>query len=273
MFIWYYIEDKRYIEINMLTGVLDLKAIILAAGYATRLYPLTIDTPKALLEVGDRAILDHILDNVMQIKAVDEVFIVTNEKFYKHFLDWKEESSQTPKLFSNLPITIFNDGTTNEDIRLGALGDLKFVIDSANISDDIIVLAGDNLMDFSVLGFYNYFRTVDSSCVCVKEVQPHELEKMGIVLMDEDNRIIDFEEKPKNPKSSLGAYAIYIYKKDTLDLLNDYLSSGNNPDAPGNFPAWLCHRQAVYGYVFSGRCYDIGTPDAYKEVQELYKDR
>ena len=244
---------------------MDLKAIILAAGYATRLYPLTLDTPKALLKVGGKPILDHILDNVEGIRAVDEVHIVTNRKFMGQFEGWKAREKR------DLPITIYDDGTTEEDKRLGALGDLQFVLDRAGISDDIIVLAADNLMDFSLSNFYTYYRKVNGSCVCVKEVKPHELAKMGIVLMDENDRIYDFEEKPKNPKSHIGAFAVYIYKRETAKLLKDYLKEGNNPDAPGNFPAWLCRREPVYGYVFQGQCYDIGTPDAYGEVQELYR--
>lgn len=242
-----------------------MKAIILAAGYATRLYPLTLDTPKALLKVGGKPILDRILDNVEGIRAVDEVHIVTNSKFIDQFEEWNARRRR------RLPVTIYDDGTTEEGNRLGALGDLKFVLDRAGISDDIIVLAADNLMDFALADFYEFYRKVDSCCVCVKEVQPHELAKMGIVLMDENNRIYDFEEKPKNPKSNIGAYAVYIYKRETLKMLEEYLKAGNNPDAPGNFPAWLCRREPVYGYAFQGRCYDIGTPDAYKEVQELYQ--
>jgi glucose-1-phosphate thymidylyltransferase len=247
--------------------VFILKAIILAAGYATRLYPLTLDTPKALLKVGSKPILDHILDNVEGIKAIDEIFIVTNSKFFDQFQQWKEKGNR------KLRITIFDDGTTNENNRLGALGDLKYVLDQANIDEDIIVLAADNLMDFALAGFYEFYRSVDSCCVCINEVQPHELPKMGIVLMDENNRIYDFEEKPKNPKSNMGAFAVYIYKKEVLRLLDEYLKAGNNPDAPGNFPAWLCQRAPVYGYKFPGRCYDIGTPDAYEEVQEIFKDK
>ncbi len=242
-----------------------MKAIILAAGYATRLYPLTLDTPKALLKVGGKPILDHILDNVEGIRAVDEVHIVTNRKFIRQFGDWKAQERR------DLSLTIYDDGTTEEDRRLGALGDLQFVLDRSGISDDIIVLAADNLMDFSLSNFYEYHRKVNGSCVCVKEVKPHELTKMGIVLMDENDRIYDFEEKPKNPKSHIGAFAVYIYKKETVKLLKDYLKEGNNPDAPGNFPAWLCHKEPVYGYVFQGQCFDIGTPDAYEEVQRLYR--
>lgn len=243
-----------------------MKAIILAAGYATRLYPLTKDRPKALLEVGSMPILDHIVENVEQIPAVDEIFIITNEKFYKHFTDWRDQRQ------GGLPITVYNDGTTTEDTRLGAIGDLKFTIDKGKISDDIIVLAGDNLIDFSILDFYDFYKQVDSDCVCVKKIPIEDASRMGIVQVDDNNRIVDFEEKPDKPKSDLGAFAIYIYKKDSLAMIDKYLSEGNNTDAPGNLPAWLCKRQPVYAYVFEGNCYDIGTHEAYKEVQELYKD-
>jgi glucose-1-phosphate thymidylyltransferase len=246
---------------------MEMKAIILAAGYATRLYPLTKNKPKALLPVGSKPILDHIIENILSIPVVDEIFVVTNERFYQHFADWKKESNY------EVPITVYNDGTTSNENRLGALGDLKFVIDRANIEDDIIVAAGDNLMDFSLKDLYDFYERVQSCCVCVKEVKDHEMEKMAIVLMDESNRVTDFEEKPKNPKSNLGAFAVYIYTKDTLKLLDEYLRTGNNPDAPGNFPAWLYKRVPIYAYRFKGSCYDIGTHDAYAEVQKLYKDR
>jgi glucose-1-phosphate thymidylyltransferase len=171
-----------------------MKAIILAAGYATRLYPLTKDRPKALLEVGSMPILDHIVENVEQIPAVDEIFIITNEKFYKHFTDWRDQRQ------GGLPITVYNDGTSTEDTRLGAIGDLKFTIDKGKISDDIIVLAGDNLIDFSILDFYDFYKQVDSDCVCVKKIPIEDASRMGIVQVDDNNRIVDFEEKPDKPK-------------------------------------------------------------------------
>lgn len=244
-----------------------MKAIILAAGYATRLYPLTENMPKALLKVGSKSILDRILENLIQIETVDEIHIVSNEKFYQNFVDWKEESNY------QLPIIIHNDGTTGNDNRLGALGDLQFVLDQAKISDDIIVLAGDNLMDFALRDFYDFYKTVDSCALCAREVTPHEATSLGVIQLDQAGRIIDFEEKPEKPKSNKAAFAIYIYKKETLRLLGEYLAAGNNPDAPGNFPAWLFKREPVYAYLFDGTCYDIGTHDAYNEVQKLYKDK
>lgn len=244
-----------------------MKAIILAAGYATRLYPLTENMPKALLKVGSKSILDRILENLTGIEAVDEIHIVSNAKFYQSFVDWKNESHY------RLPVFVHNDGTTGNDNRLGALGDLKFVLDQAGISDDIIVLAGDNLMDFALRDFYDFYKAVDSCALCAREVKPHEASSLGIIQLGQAGQIIDFEEKPKKPKSNIAAFAIYIYKKETLKLLDEYLAAGNNPDAPGNFPAWLFKREPVYAYLFDGTCYDIGTHDAYKEVQELYKDK
>jgi len=244
-----------------------MKAIILAAGYATRLYPLTENMPKALLKVGSKSILDHIMENVMQIEAVDEIHIVSNKKFYQNFLAWKNESNYS------ITITVHNDGTTGNENRLGALGDLKFALDQADINDDIIVLAGDNLMDFSLRDFYDFYKKVGSCALCATEVRSQEASRFGIIQVDESGRIIDFEEKPKKPKSNIAAFAVYIYKKETLKLLDEYLKGGNNPDAPGNFPAWLHKREPVYAYLFKGTCYDIGTHEAYREVQELYKNK
>ena len=128
-------------------------------------------------------------------------------------------------------------------------------------------------MDFYLRDFYDFYKEVDSCAICVTEVKPQEATRLGIVQLDESGQIIDFEEKPEKPKSNIAAFAVYIYKKETLKLLDEYLEAGNNPDAPGNFPAWLYKREPVYGYLFDGTCYDIGTHEAYREVQELYKDK
>ena len=243
-----------------------MKALILAAGYATRLYPLTVNKPKALLPINGIPILDYIVNQIETIDVVDEIIIISNHKFYKHFKNWKNTGRSTKA------IKVIDDMTTNDDNKLGAIGDINFVLKSKNISDDILVIAGDNFFTFKLHDFYDFYREVDKDCILVKEINDYEqLRRMGVVLLNSDNRVIDMEEKPKKPKSNMAAFASYIYKKETLPLYNIYLEQGNNPDAPGFFPSWLYRKKPVYAYVFDGECYDIGTPAAYEEVNKKYK--
>jgi len=245
-----------------------MKAVILAAGYATRLYPLTLNTPKPLLKVGCKTIMDHLFEKLREIPAIDMVYIVTNDRFYTHFADWARDNPPCK------PATIINDGTSSEDTRLGAIGDLRLVIEKEGIKDDIMVMAGDNLMDFSLKDFYDYHRRVNGSCVCLQKIKsPEALKRMGVVLMDEKNRIVSFEEKPENPISDIGASAIYIYRREALPLIGGYLAAGGNPDAPGYLIEWLYRHEDIYGYLYNGSCYDIGTPEAYKRIQEIYPCR
>jgi glucose-1-phosphate thymidylyltransferase len=245
-----------------------MRAIILAAGYATRLYPLTLDRPKALLEIADRPMLDYIFAEIETIDSIDEVYIVSNHKFVSHFTEWVETRKTSKK------IKVLDDGTTSDETKLGAIGDIHYVIENEKINDDIMVLAGDNLFTFSLLDFYNYYKSINKDCICVQPLNNiNELKRMGIALLDERNKVIDLEEKPQEPKSNIAVYATYIYKKETLPLFETYISSGNKPDAPGYFPSWLYKRQDVYAYVFEGECYDIGTHDSYSEVNELFRRR
>jgi glucose-1-phosphate thymidylyltransferase len=245
-----------------------MKVIILAAGYATRLYPLTINKPKALLPINDIPILDYIINEVEYIDAIDEIFVISNHKFYKNFADWKETRK------SNKAIKIIDDMTTDDSNKLGAIGDINLVLQSESINDDILVIAGDNFFTFKMYDFYDFYREVGSDCILVKEINDYEqLKRMGVVQLDNDYRVIDMEEKPNNPKSNIAAFASYIYEKDTLPLFGTYLNEGNNPDAPGFFPSWLYKRKPVHAYIFDGECYDIGTPEAYKEVNRKYKSK
>lgn len=239
-----------------------MKAIILTAGYATRLYPLTLNKPKALLEVAGRTILDYIYDKIESVKAVSEVYVVTNHKFYNHFVDWKKTRN------SSKNIVILDDGTTCEEERLGAIGDIYYAIQSQKIHEDILVIAGDNLFTYSLEDFYEYYLSVNKDCICVHELsEKSELMRMAVACLDKKNKVLELEEKPIHPKSKTAVYAVYIYKKETLPLFEQYLGEGNKPDAPGYFPAWLYRRRDVFAYHFTGECYDIGTPASFHEVQ------
>jgi glucose-1-phosphate thymidylyltransferase len=228
-------------------GAGNLKALILAAGYATRLSPLTDNLPKQLLRVGGRPIVDWILDKVREA-GIDDVHLVTNSRFAPLFADWAEEQN----------VTVHDDGTTSNETRLGAIGDLQFV----NLDDDLLVIAGDNLFDFSLGDYVEFWREKGGSAVAVYDVQDRELaKKYGVVAVDDDDRIVDFVEKPDDPPSTLAATATYLYARAHAELVSTYLEDGNNPDQPGNFVAWLHRREPVYAYRFSGGWYDIGDRD------------
>ena len=246
-----------------------MKAIILAAGYATRLYPLTINRPKALLPINNIPIASYIVKQINNLPDIDNIYVVSNNKFAKHFFDWHEKI----KYESKIPIKIINDGSEENQNKKGAIGDINFVIEEENINDDIIVIAGDNFFTFDLREFYNFACEIKKDCACAKEFesQPQEfLKRFAIALTDENNKLIDLCEKPEEPKSNLVVYANYIYKKQTLKLIKKYLDDGNIPDAPGFFLQWLYKKQDVYIYKMNGECYDIGTPEAYMEVQKKF---
>lgn len=245
-----------------------MKCILLCAGYATRLFPLTENFPKALLEVGGRAILDYTLEKVNEIDEIDAIYLVTNAKYTPHFEKWANEKDNVK------PITVFNDGTTNNDDRLGAIGDIQFTIDNANINDDILVLATDNLFDFKLLDFYNFYKSKNAPSVCVRAEQDiNLLKRVGVAELDEEMKIVGFEEKPAEPKSKYAVYAEYIYPKEVLSEIKKYLEEGNSCDAPGNLVAYIYKKMPTYAYAFEGECYDVGTHEALAQVNELYSKK
>lgn len=245
-----------------------MKAIILAAGYATRLYPLTINKPKALLTIGKQTILDFVVNEIKTISEIDEILIVTNDRFYDQFCEWNNQAK------SDVKITVINDNTTDDTNKLGAIGDVQFVIENACVNDDILIMASDNIFTFDLIDFYNEFKTKNKDMILVSKIENHEdLKRMANVVMDENSRVIKMVEKPQVPISDTAAFASYFYTKDTVPMIKQYIDEGNNPDAPGFFPSWLCERKDVYAYSFVGECYDIGTPQAYKEIGELFKDK
>lgn len=244
-----------------------MKAIILAAGYATRLYPLTENKPKALLPIAGKPILDYIVDSIEKISAIDELAVVSNSKFYAHFENWKSFSK------TRLKITVLDDGTTDDSNKLGAIGDIAYAVEKLKIDDDILVMAGDNIFTFNLEDYYNEFVSLNKDMILVKKLDDiDELRRMANIITDENGRVTEMVEKPKNPKSNIAAFASYIYKRETVPLFKKYLDEGNNPDAPGFFPSWLYKLKDVYAYSFKGECYDIGTPKSYEEVNEIFKN-
>lgn len=245
-----------------------MKTIILAAGYATRLYPLTENMPKPLLPVGDKPILEHILGDIINISIINEILIVTNHKFFEHFKLWKESFS------SPIPITLIDDGTMTNETRLGAIRDIQLVIDEKKINEDVLILAGDNLYDFSLHGFIDFFAEKKYDCIMIHEEKDvYKLRKTGVAEVSDDYRVVSFEEKPAEPKSHFAVPPFYIYKKETLPLFSKYLAEGNNPDAPGNFIAWLCLKKDIYAYLMPGHRYDIGDMVSYEKVKRIFEGK
>lgn len=244
-----------------------MKCILLCAGYATRLFPLTENFPKALLEIGGRPLLDYTLDEVNSIDKIDEIYLVTNKKYAPHFKAWADSKNNSKK------ITIFDDGTTTNENRLGAIGDIKFVIDQAKLDDDMLVIAGDNLFTFKLNDFVKFQEERGGSAVCVKEETYEKLKGLGVVQVNDEMTIIGFEEKPAEPKSTLAAYAEYIYPRETLPTFDRYIAEGNNIDAPGRFVSYLYDKEQVSAFKFEGECYDVGTHAALAEVNEIYSKK
>jgi len=243
-----------------------MKCLILAAGYATRLYPLTENFPKPLLDVNGKTILDWLLEDVDSYGEIDEYIVVTNHRFVRHFEEWRKN------LQLKAPVYIFDDGSTENDNRLGAVRDIALAIKQKKIDDDLLVLAGDNVLDFTLGGFVSYFMEKKHTCVMrYYEISESKLCKTGVASIDPvTERIVEMEEKPKAPKSNWAVPPFYIYHKSDLHYIAKGIAEQCGTDAPGNFIAWLCGQCEVYAYEMPGKRYDIGNLESYHEVQEKY---
>jgi glucose-1-phosphate thymidylyltransferase len=229
-----------------------VKAIILAAGYATRLYPLTHETPKHLLEVGGRPMVEWVLDRLEPLDGLDATYLVTNGKFAPAFEDWA----------AGRRVEVVDDGTTSEDDRLGAIGDIGFVLDREQLDDDLLVIAGDNLFTGGIESFVEEGRRRGRPLVAVYDVgDPELMPQFNTIETDADGRITYFEEKPAQAKSTLAAIAIYWYPRDVLPLIHTYLADQANHDQPGRLVEWLYTRLPVFAWELPGTWYDIGTEE------------
>lgn len=241
-------------------------SIILAAGYATRLYPLTKNFPKPLLKIGELNILDRIISDLDTIPEIHKHVVVSNHSFISHFENWKANSS------FKKPIEILDDGTTNNENRLGAVKDILFAIDSLDIQDDVIVLAGDNVFDFSFKGFVDYALDKKTSCItCHFESSITALQKTGVLETNDSFKVIAMHEKPKVPPSNFAVPPFYIYRREDLPLLKKALDEGCGYDAPGNLASWLCKKVDMYAFELKGKRYDIGDLASYEAVNKLFQ--
>ncbi len=250
-----------------------MKSIILAAGYATRLYPLTKDFPKPLLKVGNLSILDRLINDIDGIGQINEHIVISNHKFFEHFVNWKNSRSFSKK------VTVLDDGSTENENRLGAVKDILFAIEKCGIDEEILVLAGDNLLDFSLKEFVSYQDVKKTACIMRHfEGEKAKLQKTGVAVIDENDKVIRMQEKPAEPASNWAVPPFYIYTRQDLPYItkactpdaDGHIECGT--DAPGDFIAWFCSVRDVHAWLMSGSRHDIGDLKSYEEAQKLFAE-
>ena len=241
-----------------------MKCLILAAGYATRLYPLTENFPKPLLKVGQKTILDWLVDDIHSCGLVDEYVVISNHKYAHHFENWAKEKQQK--------ITVVDDGTSTNETRLGAVRDIQFAIEALNLDDEMLVIAGDNVLDFSLTKFIRYALQKKTSCIMrYYEASHQRLTKCGVVEVDDTDRILSMEEKPARPRSNWCCPPFYFYTREDARLISKGIAAGCGTDAPGSYIAWLSTQTPVNAMEMPGKRYDIGNLESYEAVQKEYK--
>ena len=248
-----------------------MKVIILAAGYATRLYPLTLTQPKPLLAVAGKPMIEYVLDNLAPIGGLERVYVVTNAKFAGHFQKWADTyHAGHPKL----DFTVVNDGSTDDSNKLGAIGDLHLVLTREQIDGDLIVVAADNLFSQTLEGFGRYCQEVKAPVLAVYDVGDlDQIKKYNAITMDANRRITFFEEKPKQPTNTITGIALYYYPREVLPLIRQYVAEGNNPDQPGRLVQWLYPRVPFYTWLVRGLWYDIGSKETLEEANRIFARR
>lgn len=239
-----------------------MTCIILAAGYATRMYPLTLNFPKPLLEVGGKKIIDWLLDDI-QSAGVERTIVISNHKFFNQFKEWADTKNN---------VTVLDDGSTDNDNRLGAVKDIDFAIDKEKINDDLIILAGDNVLDFSFKGFIDYAKEKNTTCIMRHEQKDiSKLRKTGVIIIDNDDKVTSMEEKPEMPKSNWAVPPFYYYTKEDAKLIKEGINDGCSTDAPGSFISWLVKKRPVHAYLMKGNRYDVGAIEGYEKIKTEYK--
>ena len=246
-----------------------MNVLVLAAGYATRLYPLTLDKAKPLLPVGGKPIIEWVVEKLIDVPDLETIYIVTNDKFAHDFQAWAERYQNQQSKFK---IKIVNDGSKSDDDKLGAIGDINFVVTRENLAEsDLLVVAGDNLFSESLAGFVGCAKKTDATVAVYDVGDAEAIKKYGNIAVDADGTINHFEEKPEKPRSTLAAIAVYYYSPKVLSLFTTYLAAGNNPDQPGRFVQWLYRRAPVKTFQLKGKWLDIGSKETLKEADEIFR--
>ena len=239
-----------------------MTGIILAAGYATRMYPLTLNFPKPLLEVGGKKIIDHLLEDGER-SGVERFVVVSNHKFISLFREWAEGKDN---------VMVLDDGSVDNEHRVGAVKDIEFAIEKAGINDDTLILAGDNVLDFSLSSFIEYGKKKGTSCIMRhRESDKARLRKTGVVTIDQSDLVLSMEEKPKEPKSEWAVPPFYYYVKEDLPLIKEGIENGCGTDAPGSFVSYLAERRPVHAFLMPGKRFDVGSIEGYEKIRKEYK--
>lgn len=242
-----------------------MKNIVIAAGYATRLGELTKNFPKPLLKIGDNTILGRMLDDIDKIPEIDEHIIITNHKFANIFEEWASKQSYKK------PITIVDDGTETNETRLGAVCDLLFAMDKLKIDDDLLVVAADNILFFSFQEFVDFAKAKGTSCImCHEQPSIEKLQRTGVIVLDENDKVLNMEEKPQMPKSHWAVPPFYIYLKKDLDKVRHSVENGCGKDAPGNLAHYMVEQVEMHAWKMTAGRFDIGSLDTYKEACEKF---
>lgn len=239
-----------------------MTGIILAAGYATRMYPLTLNFPKPLLEVGEKKIIDHLLEDGER-SGIERFIVVSNHKFISLFREWAEGKGN---------VMVLDDGSVDNEHRIGAVKDIEFAIEKAGINDDTLILAGDNVLDFSLSSFIEYGKAKCTSCIMRhRESDKARLRKTGVVTIDQSDLVLSMEEKPKEPKSEWAVPPFYYYVKEDLPLIKEGIENGCGTDAPGSFVSYLAERRPVHAFLMPGKRFDVGSIEGYEKIRKEYK--
>lgn len=239
-----------------------MKALILAAGYGTRLEPLTMDMPKALLPVAGKPVIEYIINKILELEIVDEIVVVTNDRFFPEFQKWQHT------FYCGKRMKILNDGTTSNENRLGAVGDIYFAIEKEKINDELLIIGGDNIFGFSLRKMHQHFEVKKTSVIAVCDLPKKKIAaKYGIVELDDQGKIVGFEEKPQIPKTSLVSTACYMLSREDVQELKLYIQKGGQRDNLGDFVRWLSGWKNIYAFTFTERWFDIGTQEEYKEAE------
>ena len=241
-----------------------MKCLILAAGYATRLYPLTENFPKPLLQVGEKTILDWLVDDIDTAGMADEYVVISNHKYAHHFEDWAKTKS--------MKVTVVDDGTSSNETRLGAVKDIQFAIETLGLDDDMLVIAGDNVLSFSLTRFLRYAKEKGTSCIMrYYEGSRQKLTKCGVVQINEQDKILGMEEKPAQPKSNWCCPPFYYYTREDAKLVSKGIEAGCGTDAPGSYIAWLCTQTPVHAMEMPGKRFDVGNLESYNKIRKEYR--